>query len=93
MIFYNVFQGLLTCYSQDFHRVLWIRGTLVLIRDSCYDEEKNRRDVLLMAMLTDEMLLESYHLATLLDLDRDFIALLLAEIHRRDLITDSPIVH
>ncbi|WP_334076137.1 MULTISPECIES: sporulation histidine kinase inhibitor Sda [Paenibacillus] len=46
-----------------------------------------------MAMLTDEMLLESYHLATLLDLDRDFIGLLLAEIHRRDLMTDSPILH
>jgi len=93
MIFYTEFQLLLTRYSQDFHRVMWIRGTLVLIRVSCYDEEKNRKDVLLMAMLTDEMLLESYHLATLLDLDRDFIALLLAEIHRRDLITDSPILH
>lgn len=46
-----------------------------------------------MAMLTDEMLLESYHMATLLELDREFIALLLAEIHRRDLMTDPPILH
>lgn len=38
-----------------------------------------------MAMLTDEMLLESYQMATKLQLDREFIALLLAEIHKRDL--------
>lgn len=42
-----------------------------------------------MAMLTDEMLLESYQMATELHLDRDFIALLLAEIHKRDLDTDT----
>ncbi len=46
-----------------------------------------------MAMLTDEMLLESYHMATSLQLDREFIALLLAEIHRRDLMTFSPLLH
>ncbi|MEF2968519.1 sporulation histidine kinase inhibitor Sda [Paenibacillus sp. M1] len=46
-----------------------------------------------MAMLTDELLLESYHMATLLDLDREFIALLLAEIHRRELITEPPVLH
>lgn len=38
-----------------------------------------------MEMLTDDMLLESYRMATLLQLDQEFIALLLAEIHRRDL--------
>ncbi|MFB5267174.1 sporulation histidine kinase inhibitor Sda [Paenibacillus enshidis] len=42
-----------------------------------------------MGMLTDEMLLESYHLAIELDLEDDFISLLLAEIYRRNLtITD-----
>ncbi|WP_410772013.1 sporulation histidine kinase inhibitor Sda [Fontibacillus sp. BL9] len=46
-----------------------------------------------MAMLTDEMLLESYHMATMLQLDREFIALLLAEIHRRDLMSDQPVLH
>lgn len=47
-----------------------------------------------MAMLTDEMLLESYYMATELNLDREFIALLLAEIHKRDLNTsDSSILH
>lgn len=39
-----------------------------------------------MAMLTDEMLLESYQMATELQLDMEFIALLLAEIHKRNLI-------
>lgn len=38
-----------------------------------------------MATLTDEMLLDSYHMAKELQLDREFIALLLAEIHKRNL--------
>ncbi|MDO7907051.1 sporulation histidine kinase inhibitor Sda [Paenibacillus sp. JX-17] len=38
-----------------------------------------------MAMLTDEMLLDSYHMAIQLNLERDFIALLLAEIRKREL--------
>lgn len=38
-----------------------------------------------MATLTDEMLLDSYHMAKELSLDREFIALLLAEIHKREL--------
>lgn len=42
-----------------------------------------------MAMLSDEMLLDSYHTAVELMLDRDFIALLLAEIHKRNLETSS----
>ncbi|HBU80887.1 sporulation histidine kinase inhibitor Sda [Paenibacillus sp. UMB7766-LJ446] len=47
-----------------------------------------------MAMLSDEMLLDSYHKAIELDLERDFIALLLAEIHKRKLGTDvSAILH
>lgn len=46
-----------------------------------------------MGMLTDEMLLESYQMATVLDLDREFIALLLAEIHRRNLIGEPLVVH
>lgn len=36
-------------------------------------------------MLTDEMLLESYHLAIELNLEDEFISLLLEEIHRRNL--------
>lgn len=63
------------------------------MENSCYDEEKYRRDVLQMAMLTDEMLLESYQMATMLELDREFIALLLAEIHRRDLINHRSLLH
>ncbi|GAB6991562.1 sporulation histidine kinase inhibitor Sda [Paenibacillus pini] len=47
-----------------------------------------------MAMLTDEMLLDSYHTAVQLMLDRDFIALLLAEIHKRELETSpAELVH
>ncbi|GAA0136572.1 sporulation histidine kinase inhibitor Sda [Paenibacillus woosongensis] len=46
-----------------------------------------------MAMLTDEMLLESYHMATELQLDMEFIALLLAEIHKRNLEINLTIVH
>jgi len=47
-----------------------------------------------MAMLYDEMLLDSYHKAIELNLERDFIALLLAEIHKRKLGTDvSAILH
>ncbi|MBB6020804.1 developmental checkpoint coupling sporulation initiation to replication initiation [Paenibacillus sp. JGP012] len=47
-----------------------------------------------MAMLSDEMLLDSYHKAIELDLERDFIALLLAEIHKRKLDTNvSAILH
>lgn len=42
-----------------------------------------------MAMLTDEMLLDSYHMAIELKLEREFITLLLAEIHKRNLDTDS----
>lgn len=45
-------------------------------------------------MLSDEMLLDSYHKAIELDLERDFIAPLLAEIHKRKLGTDvSAILH
>ena len=40
-------------------------------------------------MLTDEMLLDSYHMAVELKLEREFITLLLAEIHKRNLDTDS----
>ncbi|OAB36499.1 sporulation inhibitor sda [Paenibacillus macquariensis subsp. defensor] len=36
-------------------------------------------------MLSDEMLLDSYHLAVELKLERDFIKLLLAEIKKRKL--------
>ncbi|WP_110931481.1 sporulation histidine kinase inhibitor Sda [Paenibacillus bouchesdurhonensis] len=46
-----------------------------------------------MAMLTDEMLLESYHMATELQLDMEFIALLLAEIHKRNLDMNKAAVH
>ncbi|MEK3789072.1 MULTISPECIES: sporulation histidine kinase inhibitor Sda [Paenibacillus] len=42
-----------------------------------------------MGMLTDEMLLESYHMAIKLKLDRDFITLLLAEIQKRKLVVDD----
>ncbi len=38
-----------------------------------------------MAILSDEMLLDSYHLAVELKLEREFIKLLLAEIHKRKL--------
>ncbi len=38
-----------------------------------------------MAILSDEMLLDSYHLAVELKLERDFIKLLLAEIKKRKL--------
>ncbi|AWB45867.1 sporulation histidine kinase inhibitor Sda [Paenibacillus sp. CAA11] len=38
-----------------------------------------------MALLTDEMLLDSYRMANELQLEREFIALLLAEIHKREL--------
>ncbi|AZK46269.1 sporulation histidine kinase inhibitor Sda [Paenibacillus lentus] len=46
-----------------------------------------------MAMLTDEMLLESYQMAKELQLDMEFIALLLAEIHKRNLDMNLAIVH
>ncbi|MDR0268274.1 sporulation histidine kinase inhibitor Sda [Paenibacillus sp.] len=47
-----------------------------------------------MAILTDEMLLDSYHTAVELMLDREFITLLLAEIHKRNLEADQPgVVH
>lgn len=42
-----------------------------------------------MEMLTDDMLLESYRMAMMLQLDQEFIALLLAEIHRRALTTHN----
>lgn len=45
-----------------------------------------------MALLTDELLLESYQKATELQLDREFIALLLAEIRKRELELDAPSV-
>ncbi|USB32530.1 sporulation histidine kinase inhibitor Sda [Paenibacillus sp. YPG26] len=45
-----------------------------------------------MATLTDEMLLDSYHLAKELQLDREFIALLLAEIQKRKLSTQAGLV-
>ena len=47
-----------------------------------------------MAILTDEMLLDSYHMAVELKLEREFITLLLAEIRKRNLDTNSAsIVH
>ncbi|MEF3354620.1 MULTISPECIES: sporulation histidine kinase inhibitor Sda [Paenibacillus] len=45
-----------------------------------------------MAMLSDEMLLDSYHMAIELQLERDFIELLLGEILRRELNTDVPAI-
>jgi developmental checkpoint coupling sporulation initiation to replication initiation len=45
-----------------------------------------------MAMLTDEMLLESYQMANVLQLDKEFIALLLAEIHKRKLNDHADLV-
>ncbi|MBO2943865.1 sporulation histidine kinase inhibitor Sda [Paenibacillus sp. F411] len=42
-----------------------------------------------MAMLTDEMLLDSYYMAVELKLEREFISLLMAEIQKRNLNTDS----
>ncbi|MBA9084443.1 developmental checkpoint coupling sporulation initiation to replication initiation [Fontibacillus solani] len=45
-----------------------------------------------MEMLTDDMLLESYRMATVLHLDQEFIGLLLAEIHRRDLKTHTEVM-
>lgn len=53
------------------------------------DSGKMRKGVRVMAMLTDEMLLDSYHMAIELKLEREFITLLLAEIHKRNLDTDS----
>ena len=50
---------------------------------------KQKEGIKIMAILTDEMLLESYHLAVELKLERDFIALLLAEIHKRELMPDQ----
>lgn len=40
-------------------------------------------------MLSDEMLLDSYHMAVELKLEREFITLLLAEIQKRNLDTNS----
>ncbi|OAB46319.1 sporulation inhibitor sda [Paenibacillus glacialis] len=40
-------------------------------------------------MLSDEMLVDSYHLAVELKLERDFIKLLLAEIKKRKLGTQQ----
>ncbi|WP_084011609.1 sporulation histidine kinase inhibitor Sda [Paenibacillus kribbensis] len=45
-----------------------------------------------MAMLTDEMLLDSYQMAIELKLECDFIALLLAEIHKRNLEMNKAVV-
>lgn len=45
-----------------------------------------------MALLTNELLLESYQKATELQLDREFIALLLAEIRKRELELAAPSV-
>ncbi|EES73335.1 sporulation inhibitor A [Paenibacillus sp. oral taxon 786 str. D14] len=71
---------------------MWITRTLVLLNFSCYDGENTRKDVLSMALLTDELLLESYQKATELQLDREFIALLLAEIRKRELELTAPSV-
>lgn len=49
------------------------------------DLVKRGRDVMILAILTDEMLLDSYHLAIQLRLENDFITLLLSEIHKRNL--------
>lgn len=53
---------------------------------------KNRKVVSVMAMLSDEMLLDSYHMAIELQLEDDFIDLLLSEIIRRELNPDVPTV-
>ncbi|WP_082672937.1 sporulation histidine kinase inhibitor Sda [Paenibacillus senegalimassiliensis] len=47
-----------------------------------------------MALLTDDLLLESYYKANQLQLDQEFIALLLAEIRRRELdLSQSTMLH
>ena len=89
MTFFN----LLTYYTQDFHIWMWITERLFyfLISDRI-ETRKKRKVVSEMAMLSDEMLLDSYHMAIELQLERDFIELLLGEILRRELNTDVPAV-
>lgn len=69
---------------------MWITGTLVLFRERVYS--KNQQQVKLvkkgntiMSTLSDELLVESYYKAVELDLEMEFIHLLLAEIHKRQL--------
>lgn len=72
---------------------MWITERLFyfLISDRI-ETRKKRKVVSEMAMLSDEMLLDSYHMAIELQLERDFIELLLGEILRRELNTDVPTV-
>ena len=72
---------------------MWITERLFyfLISDRI-ETRKKRKVVSEMAMLSDEMLLDSYHMAIELQLERDFIELLLGEILRRELNTDVPAV-
>ncbi|CAH1201502.1 hypothetical protein PAECIP111890_01924 [Paenibacillus sp. JJ-223] len=76
--------------------MLWITERLfsLWISDMIVSRKKKERLWVEMAMLSDEMLLDSYHQAIELNLERDFIALLLAEIHKRKLDTNaSAILH
>ncbi|MGZ9585336.1 sporulation histidine kinase inhibitor Sda [Paenibacillus marinisediminis] len=49
------------------------------------NKENKVKVVIKMALLSDELLTESYHQAVQLNLDEDFIAMLLVEMKRRRL--------
>lgn len=82
---YNVFRRLSTLYSQIFSNHLWIIERLFSFYIPWYDENerKIRKVVLRMALLSDELLIDSYKQAVRLRLDSHFIALLFREIKRR----------
>lgn len=92
----NGFSTLANKLYTGFPQLAVDKRTLVPLLNVCYDrfKENKGKGVASMAMLTDEMLLDSYHTAVQLMLDRDFIALLLAEIHKRELETSpAELVH
>jgi developmental checkpoint coupling sporulation initiation to replication initiation len=55
-------------------------------------KEQTGKEGLIMEILSDEMLIDTYQTAVNLDLEPDFLQLLLAEINRREITAECSLV-
>jgi developmental checkpoint coupling sporulation initiation to replication initiation len=78
-----------TCYSHRIHNMLCITGAVVLLFVPCYyDKEITKgwkKGCVVMELLSDEMLVDTYSAAMHFELEPEFIRMLAIELKRRRL--------
>lgn len=80
-----------TIHPQAIHRGMWVTESLSLWKNTCYDAfsrsiDRRKEGKAMLLLLSDELLLEAYQQAIRMQLERDFIYILRAEIKRRNLV-------